>query len=176
MGSIIVLATFSFFFLSYPTSTGAHTTSIQSGQWLENLPQLGYEEIIRQIWGPMKLNITAPRWTDPETNKLYRLPSKSPWTEKLGKRVCILDVDTRPFENEGELFSEDPWEWTKVEHLSSGMMGHYMYCKFFFFIFEAHSHEEYSLTRPPQPSFMVTITSCSALQSTPTDMTLGAKC
>ncbi|KAH8667123.1 hypothetical protein BX600DRAFT_511988 [Xylariales sp. PMI_506] len=85
-----------------------------------------FDELIRQPWETEKLDITAPVFID-QDGDTHRLPRDPVYKKKLGKRVVILDMDTRPFDHEGELLNPLPWDWNKVEHLSAGIMSHYLY-------------------------------------------------
>ncbi|KAF2755653.1 hypothetical protein EJ05DRAFT_109762 [Pseudovirgaria hyperparasitica] len=90
-------------------------------------PTLPFDELIRQLWEPQKLDITAPEFVD-QDGDLHKLPAEPFIKEKLGKRLLILDVDTRPYDGEGELFNtKKEWDWNTVKHLSAGIIGHYMY-------------------------------------------------
>lgn len=61
------------------------------------------------------------------------LPSDSPiWTESLGKRLCIVDLESRSFDKPGELWS-DSMTWNRsseVHGQSGGILNHWVYCGF----------------------------------------------
>lgn len=56
------------------------------------------------------------------------------WTKPLGKRLCIIDIDTRPMDGENEIFDPNvpisnasPFNWPDFGNTPAGMMGHYLY-------------------------------------------------
>jgi hypothetical protein len=57
----------------------------------------------------------------------YKLPSTLGYISSLGKDVCILDVDTRPFSDKDQIFHGADFDWSKLEPYSGGIMNHYMY-------------------------------------------------
>jgi hypothetical protein len=87
----------------------------------------GFEEIVKQLWAPIKVPITASKFVDME-GVAHKLPNDKPiWNKPFGKRLVIMDTDTRPMDKEGELLQPGKVAWDKMKHLSAGMMGHYLY-------------------------------------------------
>lgn len=63
----------------------------------------------------------------------WKLPEKKLWNKKLGENFCIIDIDNRAFDEEGELWSSKPMSWdkaTKVHGLSLGILNHWLYGMF----------------------------------------------
>jgi hypothetical protein len=66
------------------------------------------------------------------TGKTYELPQAVHWSKPLGKRVLMVDIDTRLPDKENELFHDKPMDWSKHETkggglVSNGIMNHYLY-------------------------------------------------
>lgn len=80
------------------------------------------------MWAPLVLPITAPTFTTLDgTEKELPPAHELIHTEPLGKRVCILDVDTRPLNTTGDIFSPDPLLYHTMEPRSAGFLSHYLY-------------------------------------------------
>ncbi|KAF2755431.1 hypothetical protein EJ05DRAFT_540169 [Pseudovirgaria hyperparasitica] len=103
-----------------------HDLDGESHQNESSFPVIPFDEMIRQLYGTRKIDMTASLFTD-EDGKVHRIPGRPRFKTPLGKRLVILDIDTRPLDEEGELFSSVEWDWKKVHHLSAGMVSHYMY-------------------------------------------------
>ena len=83
-------------------------------------------KLVAALFAPLKLPVTAEKWTDSD-GAVYKLPPNPTWTEPLGKRLCIVDIDTRPLNGANEILSTGPFNWTETGVTSAGMMGHYLY-------------------------------------------------
>ncbi|KAF4977917.1 hypothetical protein FZEAL_5622 [Fusarium zealandicum] len=62
----------------------------------------------------------------------YDLPANPKWTESIGEDLCIIDLDNRPFDEPGQIFSPNGMTWARREEphgLSLGIMNHYVYAK-----------------------------------------------
>jgi hypothetical protein len=75
--------------------------------------------------------VAADQWIDTRTDgTVYKLPQNSTWTQPLGKRLCIVDIDTRPLNGEYDLLDESkPFSWADMGTTSAGMLGHYLYAQ-----------------------------------------------
>ncbi|KAL2152823.1 hypothetical protein VTH82DRAFT_3978 [Thermothelomyces myriococcoides] len=64
-------------------------------------------DVIRALWAPFVLPITAPVFTTID-GVAKHLPHQGALvhTKPLGKQVCILDVDNRDFDEDGNIFSD----------------------------------------------------------------------
>lgn len=84
--------------------------------------------IIKALYGPILHPIDAANFTD-EDGDIYRLSGEPKFKSKLGKKVLILDIDSRPLTDKGQLM--DPHlKWKGMRSLSAGMLGHYMFGTF----------------------------------------------
>ena len=81
--------------------------------------------IIKALYGPILHPIDAANFTD-EDGDVYHLHGKPRFTQKLGKKVLILDIDSRPLTGEGQLMNKE-LKWKGMRPLSAGMLSHYMF-------------------------------------------------
>ena len=81
--------------------------------------------IIKALYGPIIHPIDAANFTD-EDGDLYQLSGEPKFKSKLGKKVLILDIDSRPLNEPGQLMN-DHLKWKGMRSLSAGMLGHYMF-------------------------------------------------
>lgn len=81
--------------------------------------------IIKALYGPILHPVDAANFTD-EDGDVYRLHGEPKFKEKLGKRVLILDIDSRPLTGEGQLMNKE-LKWKSMRPLSAGMLSHYMF-------------------------------------------------
>ena len=81
--------------------------------------------IIKALYGPVLHPIDAANFTD-EDGDVYRLAGEPRFKSKLGKKVLVLDIDSRPLTDEGQLMN-DHLKWKGMRSLSAGMLGHYMF-------------------------------------------------
>ncbi|KAL2017428.1 hypothetical protein VTK56DRAFT_2084 [Thermocarpiscus australiensis] len=100
-------------------------------------------ELIRALWAPLVVPITAPTFMPLNgTEKQLPPPEELIHTEPLGKRVCILDVDTRELDGESSIFAQRPPSWDKLGSPSAGFLSHYLYAMI-------HGYE-YKFVRAPK--------------------------
>ncbi|KLP18917.1 uncharacterized protein LW94_2539 [Fusarium fujikuroi] len=63
-----------------------------------------------------------------------KLPSDKPiWNEPLGKKLCIIDLESRRFDKPGQIWS-DEMTWNKSREVhgpSGGTLNHWVYCTSF---------------------------------------------
>ncbi len=92
--------------------------------------------IIKALYEPILHPIDAANFTD-EDGDVYRLHGEPRFKEKLGKRVLILDIDSRPLTGEGQLMNPE-LKWNHMRSLSAGMLSHFMFGRqpvsFIFFV------------------------------------------
>lgn len=72
--------------------------------------------------------MTARSFTDKD-GQLHSLPVAPIFTEPLGKNLVIIDVDTRPLDDPGEVFNRYPPTWAELKRLSAGILHHYLYAQ-----------------------------------------------
>ncbi|KAK0629241.1 hypothetical protein B0T17DRAFT_489075 [Bombardia bombarda] len=116
----------------------AATTTTTTTTALDNIPAL-----VRALWAPLVVPITAPVFTALDGTE-KRLPPVHELihTTPLRSRICILDVDTRPLDEDGHVFSPTMPTWDALRSQSAGFMGHYLYALI-------HGYA-YKLIRAPQ--------------------------
>ncbi|KAK3693068.1 hypothetical protein B0T22DRAFT_475916 [Podospora appendiculata] len=90
---------------------------------LESLPG-----IIQALWAPLVFPITGPTFTTLDGTEKHLPPADQLiHTQTFGKRICILDVDTRPLENPGSVFASELPTWDNLRPPSAGFLSHYLY-------------------------------------------------
>ncbi|KAK4139556.1 uncharacterized protein C8A04DRAFT_32944 [Dichotomopilus funicola] len=84
--------------------------------------------LIRALWAPVVLPITAPSFTTIDgLRKQLPRPNHPIHATPLGKRVCVLDVDNRGFDDEGGIFSNQLPVWDRVNGSTAGFLSHYLF-------------------------------------------------
>jgi hypothetical protein len=91
-------------------------------------PTIPVEDAIRGLFSHRRLSLTAPQFQD-EEGTIFDLPAANPihWPKPLGKRLCILDIDNRPFNKTNEAWNEQPLHWRTTRAWSTGILNHYLY-------------------------------------------------
>jgi hypothetical protein len=87
-----------------------------------------FPDVIRALWAPLVLPITSPAFTtlDGEEKRLPP-PEELVHTQPLGKRVLIMDIDTRDFAGNGSIFAPTLPTWENLGSSASGFLSHYLY-------------------------------------------------
>ena len=83
--------------------------------------------IIKALYGPILHPVDAANFTD-EDGDIYHLHGEAKFKKKLGKKVLILDIDSRPLTGDGQLMNTE-LKWNGMRPLSAGMLSHYMFGK-----------------------------------------------
>lgn len=138
----------------------------ESGSGLEHKPtvpaaEIEDEEALRQWYlkHVMKPSIGVDQspWSDFGAFN-YDLPEKKLWKKPLGDNFCIIDIDNRPWDKEGELWNATHMSWDKgrrekVHGLSLGILNHWLYSKihgykYYFIDFVAPTDRRASWAKP----------------------------
>ncbi|KAF2114314.1 hypothetical protein BDV96DRAFT_494478 [Lophiotrema nucula] len=119
-----------FIYYAYESSFGPRSKSSQSQYPYHNnvsLPEndLSMLTVLKALYAPILHPVDAANFTDEEGN-VYRLPPEPRFRKKLGKRVLIVDIDSRPLTGDGQLMNKE-LKWNAMRPLSSGMLSHYMF-------------------------------------------------
>lgn len=85
------------------------------------------------------------------------LPSEPYFTEPLGKKLCIIDMDSRPFNESGQIFAEEGMSWDDaqtVHGLAGGVLNHFVYSKihgykYYYINLESYDDRRDSWKKPP---------------------------
>jgi hypothetical protein len=85
-------------------------------------------QIVPYLYKPFVHPITAPHFTTQE-GKVYQLSEEPKFTQPLGKKLLILDVDTRPFNGEGEIMNKSQIDFDHISPHAAGMLTHYIFGK-----------------------------------------------
>ncbi|KAH7306027.1 hypothetical protein B0I35DRAFT_471536 [Stachybotrys elegans] len=86
----------------------------------------------------------------------YALHAKPHWTKPLREKLCIIDLDNRPWSEPGELWGPKPMSWDQskpVHGLSLGVLNHWVYAKihgykYYFIDFEEYNDRRASWKKP----------------------------
>jgi hypothetical protein len=89
-------------------------------------PELTLTHILQALYAPLLPAIDAPSFTSPEGIR-YETTNESIWTESLGKKLCIVDIDTRALDDDGQVMGPNTLDWNNVDYSAAGMMNHYVY-------------------------------------------------
>jgi hypothetical protein len=81
--------------------------------------------VVKALYGPILHPVDAANFTD-EDGDVYKLQGEPRFKQKLGKKVLILDIDSRPLTGDGQLMNEE-LKWKGMRPLSAGMLSHYMF-------------------------------------------------
>lgn len=99
------------------------------------LPDFSSSEPNLDAFTPQKWIRPAVKVNDPEYFPFghwpYKLPSDKPiWNEPLGKKLCIVDLESRRFDKPGQIWSDEmTWNKSKEVHgPSGGTLNHWVYC------------------------------------------------
>lgn len=81
---------------------------------------------IRDLYQPVLHPITAPSFTD-EVGRTYHVAREPVYTSTFGKRLLILDIDSRPMNEDGQVMSLNDIKWPGLQPMAAGFMSHYLY-------------------------------------------------
>ncbi|RDI76722.1 hypothetical protein Vi05172_g13293 [Venturia inaequalis] len=86
------------------------------------------EDIVQSLWKPLVTPITDESFVD-HNGAVQTLGDKAEqhWKQPLGKKLCIVDIDTRPLSGDHQIFNPGNVAWKDLDTLGSGMLNHYLY-------------------------------------------------
>ncbi|KAK0640588.1 hypothetical protein B0T16DRAFT_334822 [Cercophora newfieldiana] len=86
--------------------------------------------LLRTLWSPTRLSVTSPEFVTLD-GTLKRLPPAEELIHKqpLGKRICILDVDNRPLDEQGDIFANNTPTAENMLPRTAGFLSHYLYAQ-----------------------------------------------
>lgn len=83
-------------------------------------------DLIKALYTPKLHPVDWPNYVDFEG--VEHLMSNDPiWTESLGSRLCIVDIDTRPLNETNQVLNNEHLNWDTVDYTAAGMLNHYLY-------------------------------------------------
>lgn len=84
-------------------------------------------QLVPYLWKPYLHRINSTTFTT-RRGLQYQIPEGAQrWTQPLGKKLLILDVDTRPNDGPGGLLNDTKLDVANVTGRTAGLMNHYMY-------------------------------------------------
>ncbi|KPM41467.1 hypothetical protein AK830_g5079 [Neonectria ditissima] len=114
-----------------------YTETMQPDKIPADLPGL-----VAQLWKPSLHSLNDTHFVSDEGYE-YDIPENAHrWTKPLGKKLLILDVDTRLDLGPGALLNEDPLRQNNVTARTGGWLDHYLYAMI-------HGYD-YRLVRAPE--------------------------
>ncbi|KAF2763251.1 hypothetical protein EJ05DRAFT_496081 [Pseudovirgaria hyperparasitica] len=106
------------------------TFSVDGPGSVNSVPQSTHNvlDILRALYQSSVVDIDASSFID-LSGERHNLSTSEPlrFTSRLGKRLLILDVDTRPLDGEGQVFSTDAPRWDNLHYLSAGILSHQLF-------------------------------------------------
>ena len=60
----------------------------------------------------------------------WELKSPAKWTKPMGEKLCIIDLDNRPFNQPNQIFGPKVMSWDNADELhglSLGVLNHWLY-------------------------------------------------
>jgi hypothetical protein len=95
----------------------------------DNNAPVSISEVIRMLYAPLKIAPDAPSIDDgTENHTRLELPPNPRYTKKLGRKMLVLDMDTRPLKST-EAWEKGEYEWRTINHVSAGVFNHYAYAQ-----------------------------------------------
>ncbi|POS69167.1 hypothetical protein DHEL01_v212440 [Diaporthe helianthi] len=82
--------------------------------------------ILRLLFEPLKLSPSAPFIH--ENGRTVVLPPNPRYTNKMGKDILILDLETRRL-NSTALYEKGEYDWRTIDRVSGGVFAHYAYAQ-----------------------------------------------
>jgi len=89
-----------------------------------NTPASETSDTMRAFWQPTLHPLLSENF---EVNGKSYDRGSSLWTQPMGRRLCILDVDTRPLNDSNQLWSSGNFSWAGMPSASSGTLNHLLY-------------------------------------------------
>jgi hypothetical protein len=88
-----------------------------------------FDQALRTVFSHITVSPTAAEVIGDDGN-LHEMRHKPYWKEGLGKELCIMDIDNREFNDDGQTWSPAPFVWEEQKNQASGVLNHYLYGKF----------------------------------------------
>ncbi|KAH6874451.1 hypothetical protein B0T10DRAFT_533000 [Thelonectria olida] len=90
--------------------------------------QFGDAALFAELWKPLVHSLDNPVFVTAKGERFKVPPASQRWTQPLGKRVVIIDTDTRLDEaEERTMLHRDPLEYTGLPGRTGGHLNHYLY-------------------------------------------------
>lgn len=102
---------------SFRTSFGDGMTAIS----------IDMSNIAKHLWRPYLHNLVADSFVA-DNGEEYKIPIDAHrWTKPFFKKLIILDIDSRPNANTGEILNSEKPDLSKITGRTAGFMNHYLY-------------------------------------------------
>ncbi|KAF2655172.1 hypothetical protein K491DRAFT_599445 [Lophiostoma macrostomum CBS 122681] len=125
-----MLAAIFYYVSTTPPSFLPHASSPSSDNMTFSSDDASMMTVMKALYGPIVHPVAAPNFTDEDGETFYLPKGKDDprFKKSLGKRVLILDVDSRPLNHEGQILGKE-LKWKGIKPLAAGMLSHYMYAQ-----------------------------------------------
>jgi hypothetical protein len=85
---------------------------------------------LKTLFSLIKHPLTDETFID-QDNNTWAYPEladwKPTWTQNLGDRLCIFDMDNRNLTDPGQTFAKGHFNWDEIDQTPSGIFNHYLY-------------------------------------------------
>jgi hypothetical protein len=87
-----------------------------------------FDRALQTLFSHIVVSPTAQQFTtDDGVNHVIK---NSPvWKKSLGKEMCIMDIDNRQFDEEGQTWGPGAFIWENQKNQAAGLLNHYLYGK-----------------------------------------------
>ncbi|KAF1816984.1 hypothetical protein P152DRAFT_5547 [Eremomyces bilateralis CBS 781.70] len=82
--------------------------------------------MMRELMAPMRYPLDAPDFTTVR-GQTYVLKGTPQWTKPLGRRLAIVDIDTRPLDRSQQALNPERFVYGQHGYTSTGMLNHWLY-------------------------------------------------
>jgi hypothetical protein len=83
-------------------------------------------DLIQALYAPRLHPVDWPNYVDFEGLE-HQMNLEASWTESLGSRLCIVDIDTRPLNESNQIMNKGHLNWDSTQYTAAGMLNHYIY-------------------------------------------------
>jgi hypothetical protein len=87
-----------------------------------------FDKALQTLFSHINVPPTAPEFTT-EDGEVHSINNEPIWTKGLGKEMCIIDLDNRQFDEDGQTWGPGPFMWEEQKNSASGVLNHYLYGK-----------------------------------------------
>ncbi|KAF2734417.1 hypothetical protein EJ04DRAFT_437140 [Polyplosphaeria fusca] len=122
---IVLIFIFGFLTWQTPVKLPFPHTSTHVGTTAGHGTQGSVGDALRLLFAPIRVPPSQKELAD-ETGKKFSLPEKTRYNKELGKKILILDLETRELEST-KAYNEGHYDWRKINHVSGGIFNHYAY-------------------------------------------------
>lgn len=83
--------------------------------------------IAKHLWRPYLHRLALDSFVADNGEEYKISPGAYRWTKPFSKKLVILDIDSRPNANTGEILNSEKPDLSKITGRTAGFMNHYLY-------------------------------------------------